>query len=172
VVTLTEEERSHLRGLVSRGKSAARKLLHAQILLKADSSPGGAAWTDGEIIAAFAVSRRTVERVRERFVEEGLESALARKEQKKRRAPKVDGEAEAYLVATACSKPPAGRQRWTLRLLADRLVELEFVDTISLETVRQSLKKTPQAVVERDVVSGRGTERGICLQDGGCSFGL
>ena len=83
-----------------------------------------------------------MERVRERFVEEGLESALARKEQKKRRAPKVDGEAEAYLVATACSKPPAGRQRWTLRLLADRLVELEFVDTISLETVRQSLKKT------------------------------
>jgi len=142
VVTLTEEERCQLSRLVSTGKNAARKVLHAHILLKADSSPGGDAWTDERIVAAFGASRRTVERVRERFVEEGLEAALTRKEQKNRRAHKIDGEAEAYLVATACSKPPKGTRRWTLRLLADRLVSLQYVNEISLETVRQSLKKT------------------------------
>jgi len=142
VVKLTEEEGDQLRRMVSTGRHAARKVLHAHILLKADISEGGEGWTDGQIVTAFGVGRRTVERIRERFVEEGLEAALTRKEQKRRRAHKIDGEAEAYLVATACGKAPEGRQRWTLQLLADRLVELKYVETISLETVRQSLKKT------------------------------
>jgi transposase len=142
-VTLTAEERNSLQGLIAAGKASAQKLAHARILLKADAAPGGPAWTDARIAEAVEVNVTTVERVRERFVEQGLDAALARQKQARpSRERKLDGRAEARLVALACSDPPAGRARWTLRLLADQLVELEVVDTVSTETVRQVLKKT------------------------------
>jgi hypothetical protein len=142
-VTLTTEERQQLSELIAVGKAAAQKLVHARILLKADAAPGGPAWTDARIAVAVEVNRTTVERVRERFVEQGLEAALVRKKQERpSRERKLDGAGEARLVALACSDPPQGRDTWTLRLLADQLVELQVVDTISTETVRQVLKKT------------------------------
>jgi transposase len=141
-VTLTDEERKSLRDMVAAGKAASKKLLHARILLKADAAPKGPAWIDVRIADAFEVSTRTVERVRERFVEQGLDAALGRKKQDRpSREPVLDGKAEARLIALACSTPPRGRAGWTLRLLADRLVELEVVDAISTETVRRTLKK-------------------------------
>lgn len=138
LVTLTDEERQHLGQLLAKGKSAARTLRHAQALLKADETSG---WKDAAIAEAFGLSVRTVERLRQRFVEQGLEAALAPKPVP-RPPRKVDGVVEAHLVALACSDPPAGRQRWTLRLLADKLVELDLVQSISHEGVRQALKKT------------------------------
>lgn len=142
-VTLTPDERTSLQGLVSAGKAAARQLVHARILLKADAAPGGPAWTDERIVEAVEVSRATVERVRQRFVEHGLEAALVRKAQDRPSRPRaLDGRGEARLVALACSQAPDGRASWTLQLLADRLVELRVVDAISGETVRQVLKKT------------------------------
>src|SRR5947209_17672853 len=141
-VTLTTEERQQLSDLIAAGKAAARKLAHARVLLKADAAPGGPAWTDDRIAEAVEVDPRTVERVRQRFVEQGLEAALVRKPQgRPSRERKLDGRAEARLIALACSEPPPGRCRWTLRLLADTLVELEVVDAVSAETVRQGLKK-------------------------------
>jgi transposase len=142
-VTLTPEERQQLHELTSAGKASAKKLAHARILLKADASPGGPAWADARIAEAAEVSVATVERVRQRFVEQGLEAALVRKKQARpSRERKLDGAAEARLVALACSSPPDGRARWTMRLLADKLVELEVVDSVSDETVRRTLKKT------------------------------
>jgi transposase len=141
IVTLTDEERASLTELVRTGKAAAYKITHARVLLKADASPGGPAWTDGAIADALDVSRATVERLRERFVEEGLDAALVRKQGRASRERIFDGAAEARLIALACSQPPAGRASWTLRLLADKLVELEVVDSVSHETVRQILKK-------------------------------
>jgi hypothetical protein len=143
-VTLTADERQSLHQLVSTGKkSAALKLTHARILLKADAAPGGPAWTDARIAEAVEVNRTTVEQVRRRFVEQGLQAALVRKQQDRpSRERKLDGAGEARLIALACSGPPQGRAAWTLRLLADQVVELEIVDTISVETVRQVLKKT------------------------------
>jgi transposase len=143
VVRLAKDERERLQRLVSVGKGAARRLTHARVLLQADESKGGPGWTDARIAEALGVSVRTIETIRQRFVEEGLELAL---ERKKRLTPPVeallDGEKEAQLIALCCSRAPKGRERWTLRLLADRLVELEVVDSISHETVRRVLKKT------------------------------
>ena len=142
-VTLTPEERRQLRQLISAGKASAKKLAHARILLKADASPGGPAWADARIAEAAEVSVATVERIRQRFVEQGFEAALVRKKQDRpSRERKLDGAAEARLIALACSEPPKGRARWTLKLLADQLVELEVVESISDETVRRTLKKT------------------------------
>jgi transposase len=142
-VTLTAEERQQFHELIAAGKAAAQKLTHARILLKADAAPGGPAWTDERIAEAVEVSIATVERLRQRFVELGLEAALARKKRDRPgRERKLDGRAEARLIAVACSAPPAGRKGWTMRLLADKLVELEVVDTISDETVRRVRKKT------------------------------
>jgi transposase len=142
-VTLTAEERNSLQDLIAAGKAAAQKLTHARILLKADAAPGGPAWTDARIAEALEVNVTTVERLRERFVEEGLDAALARRKPgRPSRQRALDGRAEARLLALACSDPPQGRARWTLRLLADQLVELEVVDTVSTETVRRVLKKT------------------------------
>ena len=141
VVELTEEERECLNGLVSKGKAAAYKRRHAQILLKSDAAADGPGWTDQQIVEAFDVSSSTVERVRERFVEEGLEAAINRKKQANRKPGTIDGDAEAYLIALACSKPPEGSLRWTLKMLAGRLVELHLVETVSRETVRRTLKK-------------------------------
>jgi hypothetical protein len=143
IVTLTTEERQDLLDLIASGKGAAKKLAHARILLKADSSPGGSAWADGPIAQAVEVSIATVERVRQRFVEQGLEAALVRKPQERpSRELTLDGRAEAHLIALACSPPPEGRAVWTMKLLADKLVELEVVAAVSDETVRRTLKKT------------------------------
>lgn len=141
-VTLSAEERAELEGMTRAGKAAAAKLAHARILLLADETPGGRGWSDGRIIEALGVSKNTVCRVRERFVEQGLESALARKPTARTYARKLDGRGEAHLIALACSDPPAGRSDWTLQLLADRMVAMGHVDTLSYETVRQVLKKT------------------------------
>jgi transposase len=142
-VTLTAEERRHLAALIAAGKAAARKLAHARILLHADAAPGGPAWTDQRIAAAVAVGHATVERVRQRFVEQGLEAALGRKPQgRPSRQRTLDGRAEARLIALACSAPPEGRNEWTMQLLADRLVALAVVGTVSDETIRRALKKT------------------------------
>ena len=134
IVTLTEEERQTLQAMLSRGKAAARKLMHARILLKANVAPGGPGWNDAAITEGLDVGRATVERVRKQFVEDGFEAALERR--------KLDGDGEAHLIALACSKAPEGRSRWTLRLLADRMVALEHVEGISYQTVRRTLKKT------------------------------
>ena len=142
-VTLTAEERNSLQDLIAAGKAAALKLTHARILLKADAAAGGPAWNDARIAEALEVDVTTVERLRQRFVEQGLDAALGRKQQDRpSRQRTLDGKAEARLIALACSEPPQGRVRWTLRLLADKLVELEIVDTVSTETIRRTLKKT------------------------------
>ena len=143
LVTLTPEERDDLRALISAGKRSALTLTRARILLKADQADGGPAWADDRIAEALDCGRRTVERVRQRFVERGLNLALGRKPQDRpSRERKFDGAAEARLIALACSPPPDGRARWTLKLLADKLVELEVFDAVDDETVRRVLKKT------------------------------
>lgn len=142
IVTLTEAERRLLQNMLSRGKAAARKLVHARILLKADAGLGGPGWSDEAIAEGLEVGRATVERIRKQFVEEGLEAALARRKPRRQYRRTLDGDAEAHLVALVCQEPPEGRSRWTLRLLADRMVELEYVEQVSYQTVRRTLKKT------------------------------
>lgn len=141
-VRLTDEERGDLKSLTSKGRAAARKQTHARILLQCDEGREGGARTDAEIAGALGVGSATVARVRRRCVEEGVEAALERKPQQNRRPKVLDGEAEARLVAVACGEPPEGRAKWTLELLADRLVELDVVGSVSTETVRRTLKKT------------------------------
>jgi transposase len=135
-VTVTEEERAALDELIRKGKAAARKLAHGRMLLKAAVGSAGPGWTDQEMSAAFEVSTGTVQRIRQRFVEEGLEAALHRRPAAQPRPWKLDGVGEAQLIALACSAPPAGQARWTLRLLAAQMVELAYGDTLSYETVR------------------------------------
>ena len=142
IVTLTEEERQTLQAMLSRGKAAARKLMHARILLKANVARGGPGWHDVAIAEGLDVGRATVERVRKQFVEDGFEAALKRRQQRRQYRRKLDGDGEAHLIALACSQAPEGRSRWTLRLLADRMVALEHVEGISYQTVRRTLKKT------------------------------
>ena len=141
-VKLSDEEREYLEGLISRGRMAARKASHARILLHADEGAEAGYFKDEDIADVLHVGRVTVERVRRRFVEEGLASALNPKPRTRHRTKKLDGKAEAFLVATACSPAPDGRKDWTLQLLANRLVECQIVDSISAEAVRQVLKKT------------------------------
>ena len=141
-VTLTDSERDDLRKLVSVGKSAAQKLVRARILLLADQAEGGSSLSDPEIVEALGCGRSSVERVRKRFVEESLEAALNPKPSQRVYERKMDGKAEAHLIALACSPAPEGRSRWTLRLLSDQLVTLEVVESVSYETVRRVLKKT------------------------------
>ena len=140
IVRLSAAERDRLLELIAKGKRSAAVRARARILLKADAS--GAAWTDERIAEVVEVSLSTVHRTRQSFVENGLEETLERKQPTDRQYRKLDGDQEAYLIATACSAPPAGRTRWTLRLLADKLVALEVVDSISHESVRRTLKKT------------------------------
>ena len=142
VVRLSEEERAALRTLISRGDAPARVQTHARILLKANRGEAGPEWTDDAISTALEVDPTTVARVRKLYVTEGLEAALHRKAPDRVYRRKLDGEQEARLIAVACSEPPTGHERWTLRLLADKLVELEVVETVSYETVRQTLKQT------------------------------
>jgi len=142
VVTLTDEERRSLRALVSSGKGAARKLTHARILLQADRAEGGVGWTDERIGEGLGVGFSTVERTRKRFVEEGFEAATVPRKSCRAYRRKLDGDDEAHLIALVCGAPPTGRRRWTLRLLADEMVALEYMDSLSYETVRGVLKKT------------------------------
>lgn len=141
-VTLTAAEREQLKSLIAAGTAPARKLTHARILLKADQSPQGAGWVDEQVAEATEVSQPTVARVRKRYFEEGLEAALDRRPPNREYHRKLDGEQEARLIALACSEPPEGQARWSLRLLADKLVELEVVEGVSYQTVGRILKKT------------------------------
>lgn len=141
-VTLTEQERGDLQKLVSTGKASAKKLVRARIVLLADQAPGGPAKPDLEIVESLGCGRVTVERVRKQFVEDGIEATLQPAPRARVYERRLDGKAEAHLVALACGSPPPGRSRWTLRLLADRMVALEYLEEVSYETVRRTLKKT------------------------------
>jgi hypothetical protein len=141
-VTLTAEEREGLQALIAKGKASARKLAHARVLLQVDEAEAKAGRTDEETAAALNLSVRTIERVRERFVEQGFAAALLPTPSKRVYARTFDGASEARLLALACGAPPEGKARWTLRLLAEQLVELQVLDTVSCECVRQTLKKT------------------------------
>src|SRR3972149_1109465 len=163
VVRLTMEERGTLESLVAAGRAAADKLLRARMLLKANVGQSGPGWSDEKIAEAFEVGLSTIHRLRQRLVEDGFEAALVRKPRSRHRAPKLDGEKEARL---ACSAPPEGRARWTLQLLADKLVELEVVESISDEAVRQRLKKTKSSRGCVAVGDSAGAERRLCVCDG------
>ena len=141
-VYLSDTERAQLRTLVGSGVAPARLLTRARVLLKADQGEGGAAWADAAIAGALEVHPTTVARIRRQFVEPGLAVALERKRPDRIYARTFDGVAEAHLVALACTTPPTGRERWTLRLLADEVVRLEVVETVSYETVRRTLQQT------------------------------
>ena len=143
IVRLSSEERRELTRLISTGKAAARRITHARILMLADEGTEGSAWKDEQVAEAIDVTVQTVEKIRKRFVNEGLEAAINRKKRiRPSRERLLDGRQEAQLVVLCCSGPPEGRTRWTLRLLADQLVALDVVDSISHETVRRTLKKT------------------------------
>jgi transposase len=142
VVILTDTERGQLTELIAAGTAPARKLIHARILLKADQGPHGPSWRDEAIAEAVEVSQPTVSRVRKQYVEAGVEAALNRRSPRREYRRKLDGEQEAHLIALACSQPPTGHARWSLRLLADRLVALEVVENVSYQSVRRVLKKT------------------------------
>jgi hypothetical protein len=156
VVKLTEGEREYLQTLINKGKSPAKRLLKARILLKADASEQGEGWSDGRIIEALDTNMSMVTRVRQQFVEEGLEAVLSRKQRESpARTPIFDGEKEARLTALACSTPPAGRARWTLRLLEDKVVELGIVERASDSTIGRVLKKTRFSLTARSSGSSR-----------------
>src|SRR5689334_20365502 len=161
-MTLTAGERGELERMIARGKADARELAHARVLLHADEADGGPGWIDETIAAAVRVSVRTIERVRQRFVEQGLAAALLPRPSPRLYGRKLDGEQEARLLALACARPPEGRARWSLRPLAERMVELEHVDTLSHETVRQTLKKTRVSMPHRLPISlGGGVADGV-----------
>ena len=145
-VTLTEKERGALETMTRSGKIPAKKFLHARILLLCDAGEHGDPWTVSKIAEAMGVSARTVEHLKQRFVEEGLDSALIRKPSRKPRDITFDGAFDARITTIACSEPPEGRVRWTLRLLADKAVELKLADSVSVMTVQRSLKKTNYAL--------------------------
>jgi transposase len=142
VVTLTEAERVDLARLTTTGRTAARTIRHAQVLLKADAAPGGPRWTDEQIRDAFGIGLTAIARIRRRFVDDGLDAALHRRGAAPPRPRKLDGRAEAHLVALACGDPPDGRARWTLELLTERFVALGVGPPVSDETVRRVLKQT------------------------------
>ncbi len=142
IVELSADERELLREMVAKGKAAAYKIRHANILLLADVSESGPAWKDEDIAAAIGCHVTTVENVRKRLVLEGFDAAIDRKREDVGRPPMLDGDAEAKLTMLACSESPEGRERWTLQLLADRMVVLGVVDTCSRMTVQRALKKT------------------------------
>jgi transposase len=156
VVRLSGEERERLKTLIRKGKSPARRLLKARILLKADVSEAGEGWSDSRIIEALDASASMVYRVRKQLVEEGLEAVLSRKQRARPAVPPIfDGEKEAKLIALACSKPPKGRARWTLRLLENKVVELGIVDRASDSTIGRTLKKTLSSPIAASTGSSR-----------------
>jgi hypothetical protein len=141
-VRLSEADRSRLHALLAAGAAPTRTLTHARILLKADQGPQGPGWADPAIAAAVEVSVPTIQRVRQRYAQEGLEAAVQRRPPRREYRRKLDGRGEAHLIALACGPAPEGYARWSLRLLKDRLVALEDADPVSYETVRRVLKKT------------------------------
>jgi len=143
IVRLSPEERKTLTKFITSGRGQARLFTRARILLKADQSDDGPGWSDEKISEALDVTVQSIERIRKQLVEEGLDAVLSRRKYtQKVSRKKIDGDVEAHLVALSCSEPPEGRARWTLRLLADSIVELGHVQSISHEAVRQTLKKT------------------------------
>src|SRR5690348_3903019 len=151
-VVLSEDQRFALQHLLSRGTAPVRQQAHARILLKIDRNAPGPRWTDEQVAEAFEMSRSTVIRIRERFVNHGLDDALTHRPPTQTRACALDGEQEAHLIALACSPSPQGQARWTLRLLANRMVELGYVEQVSYETVRRTLKKTNQKTLAERVL--------------------
>lgn len=143
IVELTTEERSQLKGIIDADRMAAHKRRHARMLLKADQGEDGPGWADTRIAEAFDASALTVKRLRRRLVERGLGLALEHGNRGSYRAKALDGEAEAHVIALACGEPPAGRNRWTLRLLADRAVALGITESCSKSSLHRALKKTP-----------------------------
>ena len=148
IVTLAEEERQELKALIREGKTQGYRIRHAQILLKLDRIAENESWTYERIREAYGGTPHTISQIAKRFVTEGLESALGRKEQQNRHG-KVDGKVEAHMIAIACSEPPEGRERWTLQLIADELVRLEVVESISDTSVLNTLKKTNSSLGKR-----------------------
>ena len=141
-VKLEEDERDELEALVSKGKGSVRRIRRAQMLLMADEDQEGGGWKDADIAKALGAHQRTVERTREKCVKEGVEAALNHTRPKRTRSKVLDGAAEARLIQLACSQAPDGHEEWTMQMLADKLIELEIVETVSKETVRTTLKKT------------------------------
>ena len=142
VVELTSDERDRMETIVSKGKAAAYKIKHANILLSVDQGKQGTAWTDKQAAQAFGCHRTTVEAMRKRFVFEGFDAAIDRKREGVGRPRKIDGDVEAKMTMIACSEPPEGRARWTVRMIADKLVEMEVVDSCSRMSVQRAMKKT------------------------------
>lgn len=142
IVKLTETERSQLKELISSGEASARQIRRAYILLKSDSSTAGPNWGYQAICEAYEVSSLTVYNVRKNYIEGGLKRAILRKKPERVYERRLDGEGEAHLIALACSEPPDGYERWSLRMLQDEMIRLEIVENISHETIRQTLKKT------------------------------
>jgi transposase len=171
-VALSEEQRYALHQLISKGKAPARKLAHARVLLKIDCNAPGQRWTDEQVAEAFEMSRYTVIRIRERFVTQGLDDAFTHRPHIQTRARALDGEQEAHLIALSCSPSPQGQARWTLRLLANRMVELGYVEQVNYETVRRTLKKRAQAVAKGVLVYSPSRRRAIRLAYGRCAGGL
>lgn len=153
--------------MVKQGEAPAAKIMHAHILLKCDKGEGGPRWSDQAIRAAFGIGGTLIKRVRKRFVENGLEDALNRRPQPERPdKQKIDGEQEAQLIALMCTQRPEGQERWTLRALTDRIIEVEIVESVSYETVRTVLKKRVEAVAQEAVVRGSHTRWQVCLSHG------
>ena len=142
IVRLADDERSTLHTIISKGKRSAKIISRANLLLKSDVENPGGPWTDEAISLAFGVSSKSIERLRKNLVLNGFECALYQGQKRQPRRPKLDGDQEAHLIAVSCSVPPVGRKRWTLRMLAARMIELEYVESVSHETVRKTLKKT------------------------------
>ena len=173
VVRLSGEERRQLETLIRKGKSPARRLLKARILLKADVSEAGEGWSDSRIIEALDASPSMVYRVRKQLVEEGFEAVLSRKHRAMPAVARIfDGEKEAKLIALACSKPPKGRARWTLRLLEDKVVELGIVDRASDNTIGRTLKKTLSSRIAAAMGHPAGGQRRLRSRHGGRPGGL
>jgi transposase len=155
-VTLTPQERKELEGLTRNGKTPAKKFIHARALLLCDASPGGPAWKVADVATALGVTSRTIEHLKKRFVEEGIEAALVRKPQV--RPPReiiFDGAFEARIIALACSDAPEGYRRWTVRLLADKAVELDFATSVSHMTVQRILKKMNVSLTSKSIGKSR-----------------
>jgi len=141
IVSLSDEQKQHLEKLITSGTSPARLVTRARILLKSARAQNGPQWSYAQIVTAFDVSEMLIRDVRKRFAEQGLEAALQRKKPERQYKRRLDGAGEAHLIALACSQPPAGQQRWTLRLLKKAMVERMYVETVSHETLRMTLKK-------------------------------
>ena len=172
VVRLTLEERDQLEGIIKRGREAAYRRRHAQALLLVDEGNHGPRLTDTEASERTGFTRRTVEQIRERCVTEGLSKALERKKRRRERSRRLDGEGEAKLVCLACGESPEGQSRWTLQMLADKLIELDVVESISTECVRQVLKKHHQTLATTDVVYSGTGQRPFRVSNGERAGGL